>query len=92
MSEVSDLLQGKVECGDGVHDHPLNDDQTQTSTCISESLLCIMHKDWHDFLWCTSGGVFVGGVVKEALDEALDGEGLTDTFESLSSFAPLPFT
>lgn len=30
------------------------------------------------------------GVVSEALDEALDGEGLTDILESLS--APLPFT
>lgn len=45
------------------------------------------------FLWRTSGGVFVGGVVSEALDEALDGEGLTDSFESLSaSLAPLLFT
>lgn len=45
------------------------------------------------FLLGTSGGVFVGGVTSEALDEALDGEGLTDSLESLSaSFAPLPFT
>lgn len=41
----------------------------------------------------TSGGVFVGGVTSEALDEAFDGEGLTDTLESLSaSLVPLPFT
>ncbi len=41
----------------------------------------------------TSGGVLVGGVVSEALDEALDGEGLIDSLESLSaSLAPLPFT
>ena len=44
-------------------------------------------------LWCTSGGVSVGGVVSEVLEEVLDGEGLTDSFESLSaSLAPLPFT
>lgn len=41
----------------------------------------------------TSGGVFAGGVVSEALEEALDGEGLTDSFESLAaSLAALPFT
>lgn len=34
-----------------------------------------------------------GGVPREVLDEALDGEGLTDSFEFLSgSVAPLPFT
>lgn len=48
------------------------------------------------FLGCslgrTSGGVFAGGVPSEVLDEALDGEGLTDSFEFLSaSVAPLPF-
>lgn len=33
------------------------------------------------------------GVAREVLDEALEGEGLTDTFESLSaSLSPLPFT
>lgn len=41
----------------------------------------------------TSGGVLAGGVPSEVLDEALDGEGLTDSFEFLSgSVAPLPFT
>lgn len=45
------------------------------------------------FLRRTSGGVFVGGVVSEALEEALEGDGLIDSFESLSaSLAPLPFT
>lgn len=35
----------------------------------------------------------MGGVTSEALDEAFDGEGLTDTLESLSaSLVPLPFT
>lgn len=45
------------------------------------------------FLRGTSGGVFVDGVTREVLDEALDGDGLTDSFESLSaSLAPFPFT
>ena len=42
---------------------------------------------------CTSGVVLAGGVVSEVLEEVLDGEGLTDIFESLcASLAPLPFT
>lgn len=41
----------------------------------------------------TSGGVLAGGDPSEVLDEALDGEGLTDSFEFLSgSVAPLPLT
>lgn len=40
----------------------------------------------------TSGGVFVGGVVSEALDEALDGDGLTDSLESLSASTTRPLT
>lgn len=33
------------------------------------------------------------GVVSDVLEEALDGEGLTDSFDSLCvSLAPLPFT
>lgn len=40
----------------------------------------------------TSGGVLVGGVTREALDEALEGDGLMDTLESLSaSVDPFPF-
>lgn len=63
-----------------------------------EQKCCTLYflNDWcaaEYFLWGTSGGVFVGGVTSEALDEAFDGEGLTDSFESLSaSLAPLPFT
>lgn len=42
---------------------------------------------------CTSGGVFAVGVVRDVLDEALEGEGLIDSFESLSAFlVALPFT
>lgn len=41
----------------------------------------------------TSGGVSVGWAMSEVLDEVLDGEGLTDSLESLAaSLAPRPFT
>lgn len=59
---------------------------SETLTRVSAALCVVL-------CGVTSGGVFAGGVVSEALDEALDGEGLTDTFESLvASFAMLPFT
>lgn len=64
----------------------------KTSEMMKESLCAILGlpRYWHGR---TSGGVFAGGVPSEVLDEALDGEGLTDSFEFLSgSVALLLFT
>lgn len=92
MCELFDLLQGHVESWDGVRD------QTLEKKDIGEDERNALHDCKTDtFLGCslgrTSGGVFAGGVPSEVLDEALDGEGLTDSFEVLSgSVAPLQFT
>lgn len=92
MGELFDLLQRQVQSRDGVCDCSLLKEKQaskktrETLTRVSAALCVVL-------CGVTSGGVFAGGVVSEALDEALDGEGLTDTFESLvASFATLPFT
>lgn len=92
MCELFDLLQGHVECWDCVSDQTLG--KKNTSEMIKVTIFMIVRLT---FMGCslgrTSGGVFAGGVPSEVLDEALDGEGLTDSFEFLSaSVAPLPFT
>lgn len=95
MSQLFDLLQGQIECWDGVRDHTLMEGG-KTWIVIQNKKVCIRFSGvmcCRVFPVCTSGGVFVGGVTSEALDEAFDGEGLTDTLESLSaSLVPLPFT
>lgn len=91
MCELFDLLQGHVECWDGVSSQTLkkkigDDKRNALYNCKTDMFLgCSLGR--------TSGGVFASGVPSEVLDEALDGEGLTDSFEFLSgSVAPLPFT
>lgn len=93
MRELFDLLQGEVESWDGVCDQTLSEKNRQVQSFSGK---CTFLK--YDFKFgcnprCTSGGVFAVGVVRDVLDEALEGEGLIDNFESLSALlVTLPFT
>lgn len=92
MRQLLDLLQGQVERRDVVRDQTLSG---KTSREIRETRQPGDGRTFHTggtVLLRTSGGVLAGGVTREALDEALEGDGLTDSLESVSaSRAPLPF-
>lgn len=96
MGEFFDLLQAEVESRDGVCDQTLTGEQRKCNTHQQKHVeLCLIIFSMMRvcFQQRTSGGVFVVGVVSDALDEALEGEGLTESFESLSaSVFALPFT
>lgn len=91
MRQLFDLLQGHFERRDGVCDQTLG--RRKTSEMIKETLCRANVFLRGSPQRRTSGGVLAGGLPSEVLDEALDGEGLTDSLELLSgSVAPLPFT
>lgn len=95
MRHLFDLLQGHVERWDGVRDHTLEREEKKNTHKHQETLGAMVTPicSCKHSLGRTSGGVFAGGVPSEVLDEALEGEGLTDSFEFLSaSVAPRPFT
>lgn len=98
MRHLFHLLQGHVERRDGVRDQTLETEEREgkktnkhqetlgATVTPTRSLQALPGGR-------TSGGVFAGGVPSEVLEEALEGEGLTDSFEFLSaSVAPRPFT
>lgn len=93
MGKLFDLLQGQVQRWDGVRDHTLENKMGKKNSKKNFLKVIFLPADTATVMYCTSGGVFVVGVVREVLEEALDGEGLTDSLESLSaSLACLPFT
>ena len=100
MGALFDLLQTQVESGDGSGHQTLDGDTHDTTFNTTTHMLhLVCFQTAYDycavvfFMGCTSGGVLAGGVVREVLEEALDGEGLMDTLESLSApLGRLPFT